>query len=274
MQRILYHNRSQEMRYVARRMAPIHQTFSPKMHLKTTLENIGDDLDMPPLIIKVPKVFLQDSGMMTDDVEYSGKRFYKAKLDELQLDYDINESLLEEQSIELESLREELFQTHRKLDSESAQRMNLENEIEVLRAAASQPPAPPEPLVTKEELDNLRREVHYYHCRMEQEKQLSRQLLTQIEAMKANRVPLETEGESDVVVEVNVEPAGESILSRACIVCSERHAYYEPMPCDHPMCTECYVHWYASRMQYNDTRREGEPPVVFGCPLCRTPISI
>ena len=247
----------------------MHQTFFPKKHIKTTPENIGGDI--------ISKV--QDSGMMTDDYTEKYEK-YKKKLEDLQADYDINESLLEEQSIELESLREQLNETHRKLDSESAQRMHLENEIEEMKAAAVVEVEPTDEHMNenmKEELNNLRREAHYYHCRMEQEKQLSRQLLTQIEAMKATRVPVEDEAVTEAVTvaddEAKAEPSHESILSRACIVCTERHAYYEPMPCDHPICTECYVHWFASRMQYNDTRREGEPPVVFGCPLCRTPIT-
>ena len=253
MQRILNHNSTLETRYIMRRIAPMHQTFFLKKHIKTTLENIGDD---------IPK--LRDSGMMTDNIDYTEK--YQKKLEVLQLNYDMNESILEEQSIELESLREQLNETQRKLASEIAQRIYLENEIEEIKNATPNSTAV-EPVNENinEELNNLRREAHYYHCRMEQEKQLSRQLLTQIEAMKLSRKPVE--------VEVEVEPSHENILSRACIVCTERHAYYEPMPCDHPICTECYVHWFASRMQYNDTRREGEPPVVFGCPLCRTPIT-
>ena len=237
----------------------MHQTFFPKKHIKTTPKNIGDDI--------ISKV--QDSDMITDN--YTDK--YKKKLEDLQANYDINESLLEEQSIELESLREQLDDTHRKLDSESAQRMHLENEIKEMNASAVVEVEPINENIN-DKLNNLRREAHYYQCRMEQEKQLSRQLLTQIETMKVTRIPV-TEVEIEAVVndEAKVEPSHDSILSRACIVCTERHAYYEPMPCDHPICTECYVHWFASRMQYNDTRQEGEPLVVFGCPLCRTPIT-
>lgn len=269
MRRILNHNQSLEVRYIARKFGT--QTILPKTHIKTTLQNkVGE----------VPCPQLKNAEMLTDE---SGPNVYKERYDELRLDNDINVSILEEQGIELDTLREELSETRRKLESESAQRMLLENEVcelktEAARAAASPPPETTG--ISKEELENARREAHYYHCRMEQEKQLSRQLLTQIEEMKASRVPVvtpetpETPDATPDEEEKTERRVGESILSRACIVCTERHAYYEPMPCDHPICTECYVHWFASRMQYNDTRMEGEPPVIFGCPLCRTPIEI
>jgi len=59
-----------------------------------------------------------------------------------------------------------------------------------------------------------------------------------------------------------------------CVVCLTTYAQheYQTIPCEHPICVECYIRWFASRMYYNDTRMEGEPPVEFSCPICRTPI--
>lgn len=118
---------------------------------------------------------------------------------------------------------------------------------------------------------DLNKERNYYESRMHQEKELSRQLLVQNEALRAvPQAPREEGEEREVDLDVGVT----RLQKEACVVCREICAYYESIPCDHPICTECFVHWYASLMNYNDTRYEGEAPAIFSCPMCRTPIDV
>ena len=243
MWRILNRESRLDIQHVSRRIAPMDKIIYPKRHIKP---NIIDENEMMGKLI-------------------TKEESYKVMYEKLKDDYKINESIIIEQNIELDTLRTRLCEIQRTLDTESSHRMHLENEINDMKTDMIINENMT--YISKEELNNIRKESQYYQYRMEQERQLSRQLLSQIEEMKEVHLPKIENIESK-------EKVGESILSRACIVCSERHAYYEPMPCDHPICTECYVHWFASRMQYNETRMEYEEPVIFGCPLCRTPIQI
>lgn len=131
---------------------------------------------------------------------------------------------------------------------------------------------------------DLNKERNYYETRMRQEKELSRQLLLQNEALRdgPHSPPKvddadQKEREMREVSEVSEDETnddGPCMQREACVVCRERCTHYESIPCDHLICTDCFVHWYASLMNYNDARYEGEPPALFSCPLCRTPIDV
>ena len=135
-----------------------------------------------------------------------------------------------------------------------------------------------------ETLDRALNDARYYHARMNQEKKLSRQLLAQVDELQRRRVGAGTEsaqgdggaddgGASPLSLDDRPWSGSPSIQSREpCIVCIEVCNHYETLPCRHPICTDCYVQWFASRSYYNDMRHESEPPVEFTCPMCRTPI--
>lgn len=210
----------------------------------------------------------------------------------IQKDRD-NEMILEERSVENDLLKEEI--EHLKQDLEYA-RIALDFEQMVMEAKLQTYKSEYE--ADKEDAE---RNIHYFRVRLEQERQLNRQLLEQLESLKCRVAPLadedkkstsskatesahanETETnrenrenregthENEIEEDRNVS----SIISASCIVCTEKHQYYVPIPCNHPICNECYVQWYASRMHYNDTLLEGECPVTFACPLCRTSIDV
>lgn len=128
-----------------------------------------------------------------------------------------------------------------------------------------------------EALEQAVNNARYYQARMEQEKKLSRQLISQVNELHGRRLQRAEEGVPNDGAEEN-DGTDRALLVQPtrsrepCIVCTEVCDHYESLPCRHPICTECYVQWFASRMYYNDTRHEGEPPVVFACPMCRTPI--
>lgn len=194
----------------------------------------------------------------------------------LQNDRD-SEMMLEEKTVENEALRETI--DHLRQDVEHA-RLSLELERMVMDAKLQ---------TCKSEYEADKREVernaHFFKVRLEQERQLNRQLLEQLEALKCRVAPVTCEDDGEDQREAREGREGtceaeeqrnapSSILSASCIVCTEKHQYYVSIPCDHPICNECYVQWYASRMHYNDTLLEGEHPVAFACPLCRTPIDV
>ena len=202
----------------------------------------------------------------------------------LQNDRD-NEMMLEERSVENDLLKEQLEHVRQEIEQARAsfecERMVMETQLQTCRG---------ENEANKREAE---RHVHYLRVRLEQERQLNRQLLEQLEGFKSRAVPVVDEDSGANGVGANASEAGRegregredregiseaqdapSIIGAPCIVCTEKHQYYVPMPCNHPICNECYVQWYASRMHYNDTRLEGEHPVVFACPLCRTPIDV
>ena len=113
-----------------------------------------------------------------------------------------------------------------------------------------------------EEKHTLEKESYYYKCRAQQEQILSRQLLQQIEELQQNQ------NQNLKDTETNIVP--ESI----CIVCNEHYETYEPMNCNHLLCTDCFVSWYSRCINYNQNLYEFEEAAVFTCPMCRTPIDI
>lgn len=121
---------------------------------------------------------------------------------------------------------------------------------------------------------DLNKERNYYESRMHQEKELSRQLLVQNEALRAVSHPPSNIDDAHQEEREEREESVSRLQQEACVVCREICAHYENIPCDHPICTECFVHWYASLMNYNDTRYEGEAQAIFSCPMCRTPIDV
>ena len=205
----------------------------------------------------------------------------------LQNDRD-NEMMLEERSVENDMLKEQLDHVRQEIEQARAsfecERMVMDTQLQTCRT---------ENEANKREAE---RHVHYLRARLEQERQLNRQLLEQLEVFKSRAVPVVDEdlgangvganasregreGREDASASTNgVDEAdiseAPSIIGAPCIVCTEKHQYYVPIPCNHPICNECYVQWYASRMHYNDTLLEGEHPVIFACPLCRTPIDV
>lgn len=280
MQRLLQYDRMVEKRYAATHTRPhsvsLVRSFLPKKHLNVIPHNVGGIPDyvhkMKSDIVmsNVDVPLLHDAAVMTD---VSHMTYYQEKLNELQIEHDITDAILDERTIELETVRDKLNNMQTLLDAEMADNEYTKNKLHEANDKNQ---------AMDEMITNVRREMHYYQYRMEQEKQLNRQLLLQVESLKKNQRLPEPEAADEPADEAANEAADEAadeaaerspILSRKCIVCNELCSHYEEIPCNHPICTECYVHWFASRMQYNDTLREGEAPVVFSCPLCRTPIN-
>ena len=210
-------------------------------------------------------------------------RRVKDEADEVEATLECRISTLEAVNQQLEENKEALVERVKDLELEVRETSVRDNESRDKLSKVS------------EALDRALNDVQYYHARMDQEKKLSRQLMLQVEELQKRRPLLEDENKdrrdqgSDEEHKENVIPSlslGEHTdgstdspslpvparTREACVVCTEVCDYYESMPCRHPICTECYVQWFASRMYYNDTRRDGEPPVVFACPMCRTPI--
>ncbi len=117
-----------------------------------------------------------------------------------------------------------------------------------------------------EEKHTLEKEAFYYKCRVQQEQVLSRQLLQQIEELQKNQKPNHIHNDTHH----DTTQTTESI----CIVCNEHHDSYEPMNCNHLLCTDCFVNWYSRCINYNQNLYEFEEAAVFTCPMCRTPIDI
>lgn len=221
----------------------------------------------------------------------NNERIYESQINDLEECRDkmqITNDTLEQRLVELEGERVKMRESYeRLLEEKCEEKCELEGRLEVMG-----------------------RDLKYYQTRMEQEKMLSRQLVLQVEELQKNqRAPVPTlESTSLELVEMDLGDGGEREESESteglkkeegvtntsgvssdgttdggsgvrlaplpCVVCLTTYAHheYQSIPCEHPICVECYIRWFASRMYYNDTRLEGEPPVEFSCPICRTPI--
>lgn len=234
--------------------------------------NEKDDLRMN---IDSVKTLMKSDMVKNQDSQYEDYDRLKMDLEKLLNSDRDYEMLLEERSIEVDFLKERLEILQKEMEEckifHDCEIMTLETQM---RTSKSEYDA---------ERLYLYNQLYYYKVRMEQERQLNRQVMEQLEELKSIKTPfmnvenVEEINDGDVRDENRIDGDDSMItevINAPCIVCSEKHRYYVPIPCNHPICNDCYVHWYASRVHYNDTRLDGEHAVIFGCPLCRTPIDV